>query len=284
MSTYPPDGWHFNLTWGTDAQVNTAITNRIGSSCIEFKNTTPGSDPAFYPEAHIPVQAGRPYKVSALVQADSIAVGNWVRVRIHWYDSSKSYLSYDNAYYAVLDSTGTWYELSDVFTAPSNARYARPVFYKNNTAFTAYLDHLALTEVPVCFHAYENTSDQTIGGSPEKVTFSSEVFDYGDCFDDSSNYRFTAQRTGLHGFSARVMFKNALDGFAYLSLYKNGVEWLRGDQVWSNGTTTPGFMVSASPVYLERGDYVEVYVAHSDALSLNLYAGSHLVYFTGGEL
>lgn len=288
----PPDGFELVGTvgaitgWGTDADENTAVTNTIGSSSVELKNTTPAGLVTFRYKDLIPVQQGLPYKHTAVVQADSVAAGRTITTGIWWYTAAKTYASQSASWNAVLPAANTWYELSGTFEAPANARYARPFIIKaNGVAFTTYLDFLTIDRMPVCFWAYR-TAAQNVAVGFNKVQFDVESYDYGSIYDHSANYRFTAPADGVYGLYSRTALANMASGDqCLLTFYKNGVANIPGTNYRMQANTwTPSLIVSAPAVYLARGDYIEVYVWHDNAGGLQIPLTTHGTFFMGAKV
>jgi len=298
MSNYPPDGWSLSGTgcvWGTDAQVNTVIANRIGDSCVEFLPTTPAGAPVWTLTTPVPIDENRPYKVDAIVQADSIAAGNTVTLRINWYDADKAYLSYDSAYAAVLPSANVWHELSGIFNPPAGARYASPRFTKEKNAFSAYLDWLVIEEVRRSFSAYLSSAQTGVSGG-DVIEFDSERYDFGSMFDNVTNYDWLCPATGSYSLQASVRNDafTPLDDGEYLQvrLYKSTNAWSSSTQLadgtmcWVSANSADAASAVAYTGYFNRGDRVRVnvYHSHGSAISLAGAAATNYSFFAVSEL
>ena len=195
--TNPPGKWTISgATWGTDVDHNTALANLVGDSCLEFKATTPGSNPEMVSD-YYPVQELVPYYAKALAQSASIAAGDTLHVQVNWYTDAKAYISYSQPFNGLLAATGTWYELAGVATAPATARYCRLIVGKKNNAFIAYYDSATINRAPRMFHAYRSAALSQASG---KVIFDAESYDYGSVYDTTTGL-FTAPAAGVWAFT-----------------------------------------------------------------------------------
>ena len=114
------------------------------------------------------------------------------------------------------------------------------------------------------FEAYLNTS-QTVGDSATtKVPFEVEVFDTDNCYDNTTNYRFTPTVAGKYYVYANVM----QDGGAGLNniyshrilIYKNGSEYKRTlVQYQGNPIRQAGVLVYSVLDMNGSSDYLEIY-------------------------
>ena len=73
------------------------------------------------------------------------------------------------------------------------------------------------------FSVYRSTSDQIISsGSWTKIQFNAENFDTGNCFDSTTNYRFTPNVAGKYQFNINVVITGTSVTFVAIAIYKNG--------------------------------------------------------------
>jgi hypothetical protein len=109
-----------------------------------------------------------------------------------------------------------------------------------------------------------------------KVPFNSEVFDTANCYDPTTNYRFTPNVAGYYQINILVQIYSAPStaGVMYAALYKNGSGYLYGPVLpLVNGVET-GSSISTL-VYLNgTTDYVEVYARQSSNISLTYDTGA----------
>lgn len=132
------------------------------------------------------------------------------------------------------------------------------------------------SSVGAAFKAYRQGSEQTFSAAAAKSTYLSTLYNYEACFD-STNSRFTANRAGVYHFDARVA--GAIPAGSWLSIYKNGVEYTRGQEVTATGNNA---VTISTDVDMIAGDYVEVFArgvfttVTSAANFLHMFSG-HLV-------
>ena len=83
---------------------------------------------------------------------------------------------------------------------------------------------LSWTGMGPAFRALNTTNQSISSGVFTKIIFQSETFDTANCFDNSTNYRFTPNVAGYYLVTAR--YNNTLgsysNAFANCLIYKNG--------------------------------------------------------------
>ena len=128
-----------------------------------------------------------------------------------------------------------------------------PTALSNTPAFEAYLsaDQTGITDV-----------------TETKVQVNTESFDTDNCYDNSTNYRFTPTVAGKYYVYGRVAIDeaagNTRNALAYI--YKNGSEKARSFVNFHSSDTTDGEgaspTVSAVIDFNGSSDYVELYAVH----------------------
>ena len=135
------------------------------------------------------------------------------------------------------------------------------------------------------FRAFRNTSQQSFNqNTATKVQFNGESFDTDNCFDSTTNYRFTPNKAGYYQISSNVTWSGAgSETIKELYIYKNGSRYT--DLFSSNGSGKPGATCnngSSSLVYLNgTTDYVEIFIYDSDASVRNVLNGEAQSHFSG---
>lgn len=135
------------------------------------------------------------------------------------------------------------------------------------------------------FRAYRNTSQQSFSANTAtKIQLNAESYDTDSCFDSTTNYRFTPNKSGYYQITGSIQFSGAnattiKEGY----IYKNGSQYSK--LFSSNGSGTPGasFAGGGSDLIYFNGttDYVELYVYDSDGAARNVVNGESLTYFNG---
>lgn len=135
------------------------------------------------------------------------------------------------------------------------------------------------------FRAFRNTSQQSFSQSTYvKIQFNAESYDTANCFDSTTNYRFTPNVAGYYDINLNVQFSGTNSGsLKELVIYKNGSAY---SQVFSSaGSGTPGATCSVNGgdlIYLNgTTDYVEGYIYDSDAVARNVLNGESKSFFSG---
>jgi hypothetical protein len=134
------------------------------------------------------------------------------------------------------------------------------------------------------FSAYLSGSNQAIGSSTyTKVMLNAEEFDTANCFDSTTNYRFTPNVAGYYFISAEGWVNSPGTNPSSITncIYKNGILYKQADEYGAanvNGGTTV-----SSLIYLNGStDYVEFYIYATGGLSTNYtFAGSTYTYMSG---
>jgi hypothetical protein len=130
---------------------------------------------------------------------------------------------------------------------------------------------VASTAAPA-FSAY-NAGTQSISASTStKVVFNAEDFDTANCFDSTTNYRFTPNVAGYYQFNANVYQAGGSYAYVWLNFYKNGSSAIECTRVSSTGQ---GTLNGSALIYLNGStDYVELYARSQGGTTLQLGASS----------
>ena len=138
------------------------------------------------------------------------------------------------------------------------------------------------------FYAFRATSVQSVSTTTfTKIQFNGESFDTANCFDSSTNYRFTPNVAGYYQINATVNSNYSTLKRLLFQLYKNGVAYNSLADL-DKGTAEASSFNSASGstlVYMNGStDYLEVYVYLNGTTSgstLGVYFGPEFTNFSG---
>jgi len=128
------------------------------------------------------------------------------------------------------------------------------------------------------FSAYNTAGQSTTANVAAKLQFNLETFDTNNCFDSTTNYRFTPTVAGYYQLNCLV-FQGSINMQMILQLYKNGSlyqEMARQYTVSPNGSSNGSCLVYANG----STDYFEVYVVTSSNASLGAGAAPYF-WFSG---
>ena len=131
------------------------------------------------------------------------------------------------------------------------------------------------------FRVYRNTTTQSLTQDVfTKVQFNAESFDTDNCFDSTTNYRFTPDKAGYYLFQVNILFDNvATTDRNIISFYFNGSNNARiYDGV--GGISGPANNGSLLKYFNGTTDYMEVYVL-TKAASAAVFNGSEFSFFSG---
>jgi hypothetical protein len=129
-----------------------------------------------------------------------------------------------------------------------------------------------LTSRGPAFSAYKNAAQAVTAGAFVKISFQAEEFDTDNCFDSTTNYRFTPTLAGYYQVCGAYSISTT-QTLLIASIYKNGSEFKRGFN-----TSTAGSASVSAIVYMNgTTDYIEMY-AYIGATQ-NINAGSVETFF-----
>lgn len=108
------------------------------------------------------------------------------------------------------------------------------------------------------FSASCNIAQSFTSTSAIKVQYNTEDWDTANCYDSTTNYRFTPTVAGYYQISATATFAAASIS-SQIAIYKNGAAYVYG--LFPNETTSvPTWTTVNGLVYLNgTTDYVEIY-------------------------
>ena len=130
------------------------------------------------------------------------------------------------------------------------------------------------------FSAYNNATQAITGNVNTKVSLQVEEFDTANCFDNTTNYRFTPNVAGYYMFTAAVEIATVSNAWYLLKLYKNGSVHRYGSNFASSAGGYPCSNLSAMTYLNGSTDYVELYAIAAGNSTINT-GGTAVCYFQG---
>jgi hypothetical protein len=130
--------------------------------------------------------------------------------------------------------------------------------------------------MPAVF-AYGTSNPQTIStGTPTKIILNAELFDTNNCFDSTTNYRFTPNVAGYYQISFATQFDFVGAQRSFVFLYKNGSSFIFQEQPNNSvGSTYPALMLTNVLVYANgTTDYFEIYVQQNSGGNKGSYGST----------
>lgn len=107
-----------------------------------------------------------------------------------------------------------------------------------------------------------------------KLQFNTEEWDTANCFDSTTNYRFTPNVAGYYQFNTTITIGGGSTSEVIVALYKNGASYKYVSDMTSTTYTTS----NSTMAYLNGStDYVEVYVSQATGGAKNFVG----CYFSG---
>jgi hypothetical protein len=132
----------------------------------------------------------------------------------------------------------------------------------------------------VAFYAYLGSAQNTVNGSA-KVNLNTELWDNGNNFDSTTNFRFVAPANGIYQFSGCCRVSNAAAIRVISLLFKNGVQYATGS---SHGADTFAGSAVSADIKLAANDYVELWNTSSGVNAFDLTAPTASLNFLSGHL
>jgi hypothetical protein len=153
------------------------------------------------------------------------------------------------------------------------------VLTADSTASTGLKWATAASSSGPAFYAWRSGSDQSITTATfTKVQLNAELFDTDNCFDPTTNYRFTPTTAGYYQLSATIYGSGATISRALYSIYKNGTSYSR----FADVSTSSGMLLTGSTICYFNGttDYAELY-AYLAGTSLTVGQYVEITNFSG---
>ena len=129
------------------------------------------------------------------------------------------------------------------------------------------------------FHVVRSSGQSISTNTNTKVQFNSEVFDTDNCYDNSTNYRFTPGVSGKYFLYAGVR-PNENDDYNESQVYirKNNSDIVLASKRNTYSDTVHAYTTIAS----DTDDYFEIFYYHQKGSSLNLSGDSNSYTYFGG--
>jgi hypothetical protein len=132
------------------------------------------------------------------------------------------------------------------------------------------------------FFAFGTTTQTLTNGANTKIILNNELFDTANCFDSTTNYRFTPNVAGYYQINGSTSLVNGVaTQLSITAIFKNG-------SIYTYGTSSPvystiqNFITVSNLVYLNGStDYVELYVYHNLGSNWNTSPSQTTTVFSG---
>jgi hypothetical protein len=125
------------------------------------------------------------------------------------------------------------------------------------------------------FRAYRSSNQTPASATVTKIQFNAESFDTDNCFDSTTNYRFTPNKAGYYQISASLQVGSTGAGKeTVMQIYFNGASI--GNGGYSQTNSWAAYVHANTQVYYFNGttDYMEIYGYIDDSVGRNFTATS----------
>ena len=132
------------------------------------------------------------------------------------------------------------------------------------------------------FSVWLNGNQSITTATFTKIAYNTEDFDTDNCFDPTTNYRFTPTKAGYYQINVSTFISGVTVTRALSRLYKNGSNYLQfWDTIPTTGETTVAFSGSALVYMNGTTDYLESYAYATGTTLTVLGAASTQNKFSG---
>lgn len=107
------------------------------------------------------------------------------------------------------------------------------------------------------FSAYGSTTPTIANNTWTKCVFNTERYDTANCFDSSTNYRFTPNISGYYQVNGQAYVYPGANA-VYCAIYKNGSQYV--NIAIANNSQGPSALVTTQLYLNGTTDYIECYV------------------------
>jgi hypothetical protein len=126
----------------------------------------------------------------------------------------------------------------------------------------------------VSFKAKASSNQSISNATNTKLQFNEEDWDTANCYDATTNYRFTPNVAGYYQVNLYIQIGLAnYSGFAAVKLYKNGAAIKDAAVVTANVSEYPSPSVNGMVYMNGTTDYLEAYVIQNSGTTKTVYFG-----------
>lgn len=129
--------------------------------------------------------------------------------------------------------------------------------------------------------AYPTNSQTIATGTWTKVALNEEIYDVGNDFDSTTNYRFTAPVSGYYLVSGQLSWNSMGNNSFYLSIWRNGSS---ADRIVTDSIKPAVGVVHTQRivdiVYLTANQYIELYCYQDSGSNVSTIAGNLYTFMT----
>lgn len=132
------------------------------------------------------------------------------------------------------------------------------------------------------FSAYQSSTQSIANNTQVKIQFQTKEFDTANCFDNTTNYRFTPNVAGYYQVNAGIRMDGASGtSEIMISIYKNGSQYRRSWNLSGVQIATNFWQMTSSFIMYLNGttDYIEAYAFQNSGGARNATASIDNTYF-----
>jgi len=173
---------------------------------------------------------------------------------------------------------------SSNYTLTVPAATANVVTTGDSNTITQTMMASGITTTGPAFEAYLSGSTQALTTSATwyKVTLNAETFDTANCFDSTTNYRFTPNVAGYYHIVAQayIDYSGTAPIRMRLSVYKNGVG--NKETILTQSSMIYGTLNMSNLIYMNgTTDYLEMYSLQQGGSGAYLIVGNAYTFMSG---
>lgn len=133
----------------------------------------------------------------------------------------------------------------------------------------------------VGFRAFRTAAQSISTGTTTRINFDTESFDYGNNYNHTSGYQFTAPYSGIYSFTASTGLTDVADTrVTQVSINVNDAQ-ASAQRIFSANSVNDPMVSVTAVVRLNQGDLVDARILHDHGSDRNVFTGFGGSVFSG---
>ena len=177
--------------------------------------------------------------------------------------------------------------MSIILDGSASATFATPLPVAQGGTGNATISaaNIAMQSASPMFSVYQNASQSLVTATLTKLSMNAKEFDSSNAFDAVTNFRFQPLVAGYYQINGVARLQATLMTAAFVSIFKNGVEYQRGAE--TNIAAFTGVLnLPVSAVVLLNGstDFVELFASVAGTTPTTIFVAQALTSRFSGAL